>query len=246
MNVLVVESRPERRADLVDAICELPGIEVRGATATSAECKAILVDEVVDALVVGDVSGPELMQLAALAECQLACTVVAAGATDEVVRSLLSLAAELRPAEPTGLTALASRAKLLAFERDWQQAGPSALAYHLRAGHRETFAPQTSQSIVLQEWMPALLARVRDVIPEYIELAPLIAVDTPPVRCVPAVLEHVLLDALLRAATQLPWGGTIWLTAERGDDGQVRIDVLENGAGSGHDLSLRALPSATS
>ncbi len=246
MNVLVVEPRPERRADLVDAICELPGIVVRGAAATSVECKTILLEEVVDALVVGDVDGPELMQLAALAECQLACTVVTAGATDEVIRSLLSIAASHRAVEPTGLSALASRAKLLAFERDWQHAGPSALAYHLRAGQRELPAPQASQSIVLQDWMPALLARVRDVIPEYIELAPLIAVDTPPVRCIPAVLEHVILEALLRAATQLPWGGTIWLTAERGDDGQVRIDVLENGAGSGHDLSLRALPSAAS
>jgi hypothetical protein len=246
MNVLVVEPRPERRAELVDAICELPGIEVRGATATSGECKAILVDEIVDAVVVGDVTGPELMQVAALAECQLACTVVAAGATDDVVRSLLSIAAKLRIAEPTGFSALASRAKLLAFERDWQHAGPGALAYHLRAGHRERVAPQAAQPIVLQEWVPALLARVREVIPEYIELAPLIALDTPPVRCVPAVLEHVLLEALLRATTQLPWGGTIWLTAECGDDGQVRIDVLENGAGSGHDLSLRALPSVSS
>jgi hypothetical protein len=68
----------------------------------------------------------------------------------------------------------------------------------------------------------------------------MISAGTPSVQCIPEVLEHVMLEIILKAAVKLPWGGTIWLTAERARLDEVRIDILENGHGTGQDLTLRA------
>jgi hypothetical protein len=77
------------------------------------------------------------------------------------------------------------------------------------------------------------------VIPDYIELVPIISGDTLPVRCVPDALEHEMLGIVLAAAKELPWGGTIWLTTEHVGSDTVRIDVLENGRGTGQDVTLQ-------
>lgn len=105
----------------------------------------------------------------------------------------------------------------------------------LRVPHKTRRGMQT---VVLKDWLPAMCAGFAAKMPAYVELAPIVSGDTPPVRCVPEILENEMLDIVLEAATKLPWGGTIWLTAERSGTDTVRIEVLENGRGTGGDVTL--------
>lgn len=243
MNVLVVEPSEERRDALVDAICELRDIEVRGATATAIESRLPLTTERIDVVVLGEILPHERAYIMSLAGswCRF---VDARDLTDVKVR--LAELALTRDLVADSFSALAARAKLIAFERDAAEAGPNALTHHLRVAHRATHRRvlRGTQTIQLQEWLPAMIRRIRSVVPEYIELVPMIAAETPAVRCVPAVLEHVMLEIVLKAAAKLPWGGTIWLTADRCGTDEVLVDVLENGYGTGHDLTLRASAAA--
>jgi hypothetical protein len=245
MNVLVVEPCDERRASLVDAICELRDVHVRASTATAVYSRPALTSEHIDVVVFGDLLPHERAYVMSMAGSW--CRYVEADDLTEMTVRLAELALS-RDVVAESFTTLAARAKLLAFERDAAEAGPNALAHLLRiangASHRMLL--RGTQNLDLQEWLPAMISRIRSVVPEYIELVPIISPDTPQVRCVPAVLEHVMLEMILQAATKLPWGGTIWLTAERSGLDAVQVDVLENGLGTGHDLKLRASAAAAS
>jgi hypothetical protein len=239
MNVLVVEPCDERRASLVDAICELRDVDVRADTATAIESRDALTEQRIDVVVFGDLVPHERAYVMSMAGSW--CRFVESEDLTEMTVKLAELALS-KDLVAESFSRLADHAKLLAFERDAAEAGPNALTHHLRIANREThrLLLRGTQTLHLHEWLPAMIARIRSVVPEYIELVPLISSDTPPVRCVPAVLEHVMLEIILMAAAKLPWGGTIWLTAERSELGEVRVDVLENGRGTGHDLTLRA------
>lgn len=245
MNVLVVEPSEERRDALVDAICELRDIEVRGATASAIESRLALTTERIDVVVIGSLLTHEREYVMSMAGSWV--RFVDAKDVTEVKIRLAELALT-RDLMADSFSALAARAKLLAFERDAAEAGPNALAHHLRIAHRSTHRRvlRGTQTLQLQDWLPAMLERIRSVVPDYIELVPMVAAGTPPVRCVPAVLEHVMLEIVLKAAAKLPWGGTVWLTADRSGVDEVLIDVLENGRGTGHDLTLRASATAAS
>lgn len=245
MNVLVVEPSEERRDALVDAICELRDVEVRGATASASESRLALTTERIDVVVIGALRSHEREYVMSMAGSW--CRFLDATDVTEVKVRLAELALS-RDLVAGSFSELAARARLLAFERDATEAGPNALAHHLRIAHRSTHRRvlRGTQTLQLQEWLPAMTNRIRSVVPEYIELVPMIAADTPAVRCVPAVLEHVMLEIVLKAAAKLPWGGTIWLTADRSGVDEVLIDVLENGHGTGHDLTLRASATAVS
>jgi hypothetical protein len=245
MNVLVVEPSEERRDALVDAICELRDVEVRGATASAIDSRDPLTTERIDVVVIGALQSHERAYLMSMAGSW--CRFVDADDVTEVKVRIAELALTRHLVADT-FSALAARAKLIAFERDTAEAGPNALTHHLRIAHRATHRRvlRGTQTLHLHEWLPAMISRIRSVVPDYIELVPVIAADTPPVRCVPAVLEHVMLEIVLQAAAKLPWGGTIWLTADRAGVDEVLIDVLENGHGTGHDLTLRASAAAAS
>jgi DNA-binding NarL/FixJ family response regulator len=243
MNVLVVEPSEERRDALVDALCELRDVEVRGAAGSALESRDALTSERIDVVVMGAVLSHERAYIMSMAGSW--CRFVEAADITEVKVRVAELALT-RDLIADSFSSLAARAKIIAFERDTAEAGPNALAHHLRVAHRATHRRvlRGTQSIQLQEWLPAMIGRIRSVVPDHIELVPIIAEGTPSVRCVPAVLEHVMLEIVLKAAAKLPWGGTIWLTADRCGTDEVLVDVLENGNGTGHDLTLRATASA--
>jgi hypothetical protein len=245
MNVLVVEPCEERRACLVDAICELRDVDVRASTSSAIESRPALTSEHIDVVVFGDLLPHERAYVMSMAGSW--CRYVESDDLTEMTVRLAELALT-RDVVAESFSTLAARAKLLAFERDAAEAGPNALAHHLRIASRKShrLLLRGTQTLTLQEWLPAMISRIRSVVPEYIELVPIIANDTPPVRCIPAVLEHVMLEMILEAATKLPWGGTIWLTSERSGLDTVQVDVLENGRGTGHDLTLRASAAAAS
>ncbi len=237
MKILVVECGDQRRADIVDAICELPGIEVHAQAAGLADSRMLIACEPIDLVVTGDLPMWEIASLDIVAEAH-ACPVLAITTVDELVRKLGVMGA--RRDEPrTSLTRLTARTKYLAFERDTQQACPTTLAHHLRAGESGP-SRRGVESIDLREWLPLAVAQLRPFVPDYIELVPMVAADTLAVQCVPAVLEHMLMELVLQACVALPWGGTVWLTAAPGEDGEVKLDVLENGLGQVRDLTLRA------
>jgi len=213
MKVLVVDADAERRADLVDAVCELPGIEVCGATHNAASSHDLLTREQIDVIVAGDLPLVEVAALSLVAGARN-CTVVSATHPPAVVTALQAIAA--RRTEPSTMPDRLARAKYLAFERDSQQ------------------------TIDLRDWLPRTVEQLRRVVPGHIELVAIVAGDTLPVRCVPEMLERLVLDLVLQAAHALPWGGTVWLTAAPGADGEVKLDVLENGLGRVLDLTLRA------
>lgn len=237
MRVLVVDPAAESRAELIHLICELPGVDVRGAVPGLLECHVALAAEPFEVIVAGELPLWELASIVSVAET-LGCAVVER-TTDAGLVATLSTIAARRTEAAEELLRLATRSKVLAFERDAQVAGPRALALHLQTGEPDR-ARRSDQTIDLRAWLPLIVTQLRGLVPDYIEVVPMVAADTHPVRCVPSVLEQVVLELVLRAAAQLPWGGTVWITATPGADDEVKLDVLENGHGHVLDLVLRA------
>ncbi|HSN25310.1 MAG TPA: hypothetical protein VLT45_03465 [Kofleriaceae bacterium] len=234
LKTLVVEKRETRRADFVDAICELPGVEVCGAAGGLVDALRMLSSESIDAVLVGTLPPPELQQLTALVRNLLGRDVLAVADTNELLARVEALlAAEHTP--DAALGERAARTEALALAR----AGKVALVHRLRVAQQGRSTPRGLQTLVLKDWLPAMCASFAGLMPAYVELVPIISPDTPPVRCVPEVLEHEMFDIVLDAAAKLPWGGTIWLTVELASNDTVRIDVLENGFGTRDDVTLR-------
>ena len=209
LKIIVVEKQEVRRADFVDAICELPGVVVCGATGF-VDALRIMSTEPVDAMVLGGLPDAEQQQLLTLVQSLPSCEVIGADDAAELATRIEPLVGRKRKLRTQPLRTAPQRAR------------PGV------------------QTVVLKDWLPAMCAGFAARMPAYVELAPIVSGDTPPVRCVPEVLEHEVLDIVLEAATKLPWGGTIWLTAERSGTDSVRIEVLENGRGTGGDVTLQA------
>ena len=209
LKIIVVEKLEARRADFVDAICELPGVLACGASGF-VDALRVLSTEPVDAMVLGGLPDGEQRQLLTLVQNLPSCEVIGADDASELAARVAPLLGRQRKPRPQPLRVAPQRT---------------------RGG---------MQTVVLKDWLPAMCAGFAAKLPAYVELSPIVSGDTPPVRCVPEVLEHEMLDIVLEAATKLPWGGTIWLTAERSGTDTVRIEVLENGRGTGGDVTLHA------
>lgn len=243
MRILVVDPAADRRAELSHLICELPEVEVRGAVHGLTDACLALRAEPIDVIIAGELPLWELASLVAAAE-SLGSAVLEVTTDDALIAKLRTLVTR-RGVPRAQLDRLAARSKYLVFERNTRAASTRALAMHLQSKGPDR-APSGTQTIDLRDWLPATIAQLRGVIPEYIELVPIVGGDIATVSCVPAVLEHVVLELVLQACTQLPWGGTVWLTASPGEDGEVKLDVLENGRGRVLDLVLRASAPASS
>jgi len=227
VKILLVEPFATRRAELVDWTCELPGIVIVAAVADRAEADALLATTGVDAIVIGAVPLRDLAPLARLSARHGAPLVAAPDTMDELAAALAALV------ESSTHKAQFQR---LAYEREAQQASLQTLQYRLRGEARIEIA----ETIDLREWLPRAITRLRTVVPPHVELVAMVAVDTSPVRCLATALEHVVSEIVLRACAHLPWGGTVWLTAAPGADGEVRLDVLEDGRGEIRDVRLPA------
>lgn len=236
MKILVVEPGAERRAQIVDAICELPGIEVLAHAASAGDSRVLIACEPIDVVVAGALPMDDLAALELIAEGR-ACPVVTVTSVEELAATLRTMDAAIE--RRASYTRLSARSKYLAFEQNTRLAGPLALAHHLRADEPGP-AHKGTETIDLRTWLPEAIAQLRPFVPAYIEMVPLVAGDALLVQCVPAMLEHVVMELVLQACTALPWGGTVWLTAAPGKDGEVKLDVLENGRGQVRDLTLRA------
>lgn len=231
LKIVVVEKQEARRAELVDAICEMPGVLASSAGGFK-EAIRILSNEPADAVILGALPEVERRQLTLVARNVVRCDVIDVEDATELVGTVETLLARARRNVSAPRTA---RTEVLALGR----ASGLALAQRLRAAQKER-VPRGMQTLVLKEWLPAVCASFTPMMPAYVELVPIVSGDAPAVRCVPEILEREIFDMVLDAAAKLPWGGTIWLTAELVDDDTVRIDVLENGHGTGDDVRLCA------
>jgi hypothetical protein len=230
MKVLVVDRELDRRAELVDAICELEHVEVCGTAGTAVEAREVLAAEPIDMVIEGAMSSDESSKIAALSltyHCELVRATSASEVSEIVRRSAREYAdwAE-RPVRSTPPASIAS-----------PEIGPLALSYAFLAGPGHSDATST-QTIDLSEWLPATVEKVRTMLPAIVEVVIHIADGTLPVRCVPTTLEHSVFQLLLQASASLVWGGTIWLMADTRLDGLVRLTVLENAVGELRDLTL--------
>jgi hypothetical protein len=187
---------------------------VRGAAANAAEAGWLLSSERVETLVLGTVPSADRLALDALVELH-DCTLVQAD--DALVAEMTVLAAEPAPLG-RAYANLAARSKFLGLDQ------------------------RATETLVLGEWLPPLIKRMRRLLPPLVDVVVIVEPGTPPVCCVPDVLEHVVIDLVTNACTAIPWGGIVWLTGAPGRDGEVKLDVLENGAGHVRDLTLLASP----
>jgi hypothetical protein len=86
LKILVVERLESKRADFVDAVCEMPGVLTRS-TAGLMDALRILSTERVDALVVGALPDPDVRELTTLMRNLRVCAVIpVADAADVAAR----------------------------------------------------------------------------------------------------------------------------------------------------------------
>ena len=241
MKILVVEPIATRRAELVDWTCELPGFVVVGAVPGYVEAVAQIARTQVDVVVLGDVPLWDLSALTRLVERYGKALVDGCGSMDELAAALATYRANRRTSSVEASVRSANIRRLV-FDNEAKNASMQTLQYRLLADRQV----EVANTIDLREWLPKTIARLRAVVPEQIELVPMVAVDTLPVRCVASILEQVVYEIVLRACTHLPWGGTVWLTAAPAADGEVRLDVLEDGRGEIRDVRLPTSASAWS
>lgn len=241
MKIIVVEPTANRRAELVDWTCELPGYVVVAAVPGYVEAVVQIARTQVDVIVLGEVPLWDLAALARLADRYSKELVEAGGSMADLAAVLAEYRARRKAAEVEASVRSASLRRL-AYEGEVQHASAQTLQYRLRDEPRTEHAV----TIDLREWIPRAIARLRTVVPPHIELVAMVAVDTAPVRCLPTALEHVVSDTVLRACEHLPWGGTVWLTAAPGADGEVVLDVLEDGRGEIRDVRLPASATTSS
>lgn len=214
MKVLVVDPVVERREELVDAICELPNVEVRGAAATTRDARAYLLTDTIDLVLAGELTLDETSRLAMFG-LTYRCELVRAASREEAAAAVARAAAEHH--------------------------APAAAGHCVDSlSSRDDGTRTRTQTIDLREWLPRAVDMLRLEISPIVEVKALVADGTPPVRCVPAVLSRSVRQLVEQAVSVLPWGGTVWLVAEPTSNGLVRFTVVENGIGQLRDLTLSA------
>lgn len=140
---------------------------------------------------------------------------------------------------PAVMQALVAERRAIEERGDVEQANTEQLATAKRKlavldRHHGAEVDIASQTLALDVWLEQMIARLRPVIPEHVELVARIAADAPAVRCAPMILEHHLLDLVLRACATIPWGGTIWLVAEPDDSDPRSLEADQSSLDSDH------------
>ena len=251
LKLLIVDAIDERRVEVIDALCELPGIEVRGAVADVTTALSLIdrnrFDVVIGAsdlpcaTIVSLIDGArrrgvtDIMVLAAR-------TPLLPGMVEywrdlgarEVINSLADLVActnalaDVRQRERDQRHALGPQ---LAPSVSHSASGLSLLptsprpAAMIGAAQQPHRAPQNvSLAEVLREAIPSW----GNLIPHEVQLVLEATNDVPRVHCVARDIELLALHLVLDACAALPLGGTIWLCVEREGTGHVRIEVIDS------------------
>jgi len=247
--VLVLESSPEQRAGLVDALCEVPGVDVRANVGDLSSAVRSLIIERTDMIVAGTSRCEDVVALLAVArECKLEDVVIHAPRADEEA-SRLWLACGASHVVVGSIDELASTVGALAHERAsvpeqsttrmpvatdaHGSAGPAldqaALAIRMVAQARNVKA--STEVVDLAQLLRDAFAVYRRAIPDEFEVIIESAGGTPPVRCNPKEMERLALRMVLAACEDMPWGGKVWLIVEPDGEDHVLLEVIDTGIG---------------
>lgn len=255
MNVLVVESRREQRARVVDALCELTGVNVRATADDVAAALCALDAGAFDVIVTAD-------KLPDGATGALIGTARARGVRDVIVfgeRDVPQLrdywldlgASRVVDTVPALVACTAglvdARARFLDRTRrlDYLDVVAAPSAHSLTPFATGAAALRVHQDIKVGELLHSTLTRYGQILSPEVRVVLECVAGLPPVRCVPRDLERLVFHLVLDACEALPLGGTVWVVVEREGARHVRIEVL-NSSGTARELaaSTRELGSA--
>jgi hypothetical protein len=247
--LIVVDRSAERRADIVDALCELPGIEAGAAEGSVDEAIREIDRGDIDIVVtVADLPMAEILALTDHARRQRAIDLVVLLEEVPLLPGLIELWQELGARRVVGSIAeLAGQVTGLAGERQRGSTRHLTLARQLALTAHDLFATAhgdatSSVPVVIrtrQQPQAPRVASIADVLadaprrwsyalPAEVQLAVEIGAIVPRVRCTPRDVELIAQHLVLDACGALPLGGTVWLCGERCGPSQVRLAVLES------------------
>lgn len=247
--LIVVDRNPERRADIVDALCELPGIEAGAAGGDVHEAVREIDRGDIDIVVtVADLPMAEILALTDHARQQRASDLLVLLEEVALLPGLIELWQELGARHVVGsLAELAERVTALVGGRRRDNTRHRTLvrqlaltANDLRAtSHAGETSPAPVTIRALRQPQAPRVASIADVLadaprrwsyalPAEVQLAVEIGALLPRVRCTPRDVELIAQHLVLDACEALPLGGTVWLCGERAGPSQVRLAVLES------------------
>lgn len=248
--VLVVDEVDDRRAETVDALCELPGVEVVGQAFDAAHALSAFDAKRVDTVVAAsDLAGASIVTLIdGLRRRGLSDIVVVVGSrlllpgirqywrdlgARAVVDTFADLAAtvqvlaqhhrrqrERRPAHAADRFVTTTGTPALVTEAAIEPR--SAFATYAR--HQPTAPPDASLGGVLHDALPRLARFAHD----EIELVLEVVDGLPRVGCSAIDIERIAQHLVRDAAAAVPLGGKIWLFVERDGHRHLRLEVLDS------------------
>jgi signal transduction histidine kinase len=253
LKLLIVDALDERRAEVIDALCELPGIEVRGAVADVTQALSII-DRVRFDVVIGasDLPCATIVSLIDGARRRGVTDIMVLAARTPLLPGMVEYWRDLGAREVInsvpGLIACASAvadvrqrernqrhalgAQLAAPQPAHSSSGLTLVSTATRAAAVISAAqPQphrTPQNVSLAEVLREAIPRWGNLIPPEVQLVLEATNDVPRVQCVARDIELLALHLVLDACSALPLGGTIWLCVEREGTAYVRIEVLDS------------------
>ena len=249
LEVMVVDGQEDRRADVVDVLCEIPGVEVVATASDAAHALALIDRKRVDAVIAAsDLAGASIVALIdgvrrhGLADVIVVVTnrIVLPGMREYwrdlgargVVNTLGELVGHMRVlADPLSRERKRPTQRL---DKVVFTSGSSAMvtsepdvgvALHTRAS-------RAACVVAIDHVLHAVLPRLARLVHEEIQLVLEVGSDLPLARCTVADLERIALYLVHDAARALPLGGKVWLFVEREGPRHVRIEVLDSSSTS--------------
>ncbi len=247
--LIVVDRSPERRAAIVDALCELPGIEATATEGGVEEARRQIDRGEADIVVtVADLPMAEILALTDHVRRRRALDLVVLLEEVPLLPGLLELWQELGARRVvSSIGELAQQVAGLAGEPQRGDTRHRTLVRQLALTAHDLLAaahPDATGSVPVvvrtrQQPQPPRVASIADVLadaprrwsyalPAEVELAIEIGAIVPRVRCTPRDVELIAQHLVIDACEALPLGGTVWLCAERCGPSEVRLAVLES------------------
>lgn len=251
IKLLVVDVRTERRAGIVHAVCELPGIEVRASTADVSSALGIIDTMRIDAVVVtNDLPSSSIVTLIDCARRRGLSDIIVAVTQHPLLPGMGDYWRDLgaRYLVDT-MPELVARVSELAVERDRDEERRHTNAVQLdvaealaRPRLMRTYAAspvgalaeataasvRTVHAVPPETTLQPVVSRLADVVPPEVELHFQVGLDIPRVRCAAADVQQIAVLLVRDACEVLPLGGKVWLIVEREGPRHVRLEVLES------------------
>ncbi|HEY5951530.1 MAG TPA: ATP-binding protein [Kofleriaceae bacterium] len=253
IKLLVVDEQEDRRAAVVDALCELPGVEVRATAASAAAALAILDHMPVDAVIAASgLAGASIVTLIDGARRRAQSNIIVAITQRPLLPGMVDYWRDLGArAVVENMADLVDHVCELAAESGHHQERRRELAQNLETAvvverraevlsyasasgasgmvaQPLAFASMPQQIVSVGAALRDALPRLSRVVHDEIELILEVVSGLPPVRCRVDDVERIALHMILDAARAIPLGGKIWLFVEREDHRHVRIEVLDS------------------